>query len=93
VSKRLARGVPDLSRQSLCGAGVQQQQSCSARAEFFMKRGLNESTAAAVRRWALIATKIKTKGSKQCRRRWKNFLVRSGVPRSKLALMKEALAI
>ena len=29
---------------------------------------------AGTKKWALIATKIKTKGSKQCRRRWKNFL-------------------
>lgn len=26
------------------------------------------------KKWAHIATKFKGKGSKQCRRRWKNFL-------------------
>lgn len=26
------------------------------------------------KKWSLIATKLKTKGSKQCRRRWKNYL-------------------
>jgi hypothetical protein len=63
----------------LCPAGRRNPRAASSAAALFAclqeDEQLRELVAVhGVKAWAKIASLIRTKGSKQCRRRWKNFL-------------------